>query len=132
MAANSLAQAQAQLAQANAALVNARKNLCLYNGYSAKRRCRRLYPKPRRLAGLALIGTALTTISDNSRVYAYFSMNEKEMLSLTDGGKYSPTAVSVDAGVSLAPADGRSSFGRQVRYRAGAADGLWQACCAYV
>lgn len=89
MAANSLAQAQAQLAQANAALVNARKNLA-YTMVAA--------PSdgvvgsiPNREGSLASPSSAqpLTTISDNSQVYAYFSMNEKEMLSLTDGGKYS-------------------------------------------
>ena len=89
MAANSLAQAQAQLAQANAALVNARKNLA-YTMVTA--------PSdgvvgsiPNREGSLASPSSAqpLTTISDNSQVYAYFSMNEKEMLSLTDGGKYS-------------------------------------------
>ena len=31
----------------------------------------------------------LTTVSDNSDIYAYFSLNEKEILDMTDGGKIS-------------------------------------------
>ena len=31
----------------------------------------------------------LTTVSDNSKVYAYFSLNEKDILSLTNGGTVS-------------------------------------------
>ena len=31
----------------------------------------------------------LTTVSDNSDIYAYFSLNEKDILEMTDGGKKS-------------------------------------------
>ena len=75
MAANQLAQAKASLAQANAALVNARKNLA-YTTITA--------PSdgvvgtiPNREGSLASPSTALTTISDNSQVYAYFSLSEE-------------------------------------------------------
>ena len=95
-AANQLAQAKAALAQANAALVNARKNLA-YTTVTA--------PSdgvvgtiPNREGSLASPQSALTTISDNSQVYAYFSLSEKDLLSLTDGGKSS-----VDAGVKSMP-----------------------------
>ncbi len=89
MAVNALAQAKAQLAQANAGLVNARKNLA-YTVVTA--------PSdgvvgsiPNREGSLASPSSAqpLTTVSDNSKVYAYFSLNEKDILTLTDNGRYS-------------------------------------------
>lgn len=89
MAANALAQAKSQLAQANAALVTARKNLA-YTVVTA--------PSdgvvgsiPNREGSLASPSSAqpLTTISDNSKVYAYFSLNEKDILDLTGNGAYS-------------------------------------------
>lgn len=88
LALNSLAQAKSQLAQANAALVNAKKNLA-YTVVTA--------PSdgvvgsiPNREGSLASPSSMepLTTVSDNSDVYAYFSLNEKDILDLTDGGKY--------------------------------------------
>ncbi|MDE5682579.1 MAG: efflux RND transporter periplasmic adaptor subunit, partial [Muribaculaceae bacterium] len=107
MAANQLAQAKASLAQANAALVNARKNLA-YTTVTA--------PSdgvvgsiPNREGSLASPSSVqpLTTISDNSKVYAYFSLTEKDLLGLTDGGKESITA-QIDAlpAVKLQLADG--------------------------
>ncbi len=96
MAANQLAQAKASLAQAEAALINARKNLA-YTIVTA--------PSdgvvgtiPNREGSLASPSSALTTISDNSEVYAYFSLSEKDLLGLTEGGKSS-----VDAGVKSMP-----------------------------
>ncbi len=86
MAANQLSQAKAQLSQAQAALTNARKNLA-YTTVTA--------PSdgvvgtiPNREGSLAAPSSAqpLTTVSDNSDVYAYFSLNEKDILELTDGG----------------------------------------------
>lgn len=88
-AADALAQAKAGLAQAQAALVSAQKNLS-YTIVTA--------PSdgvvgsiPQREGSLASPSSAqpLTTISDNSQVYAYFSLNEKELLKLTDNGQYS-------------------------------------------
>ena len=88
-AADALAQARAALAQAQAALVSAKKNLS-YTIVTA--------PSdgvvgsiPQREGSLASPSSAqpLTTISDNSQVYAYFSLNEKELLKLTDNGEYS-------------------------------------------
>ena len=84
--ANQLSQAKAQLSQAQAALTNARKNLA-YTTVTA--------PSdgvvgtiPNREGSLASPSSAqpLTTVSDNSDVYAYFSLNEKDILELTDGG----------------------------------------------
>lgn len=88
-ASDALAQARAGLAQAQAALVSAQKNLS-YTIVTA--------PSdgivgsiPQREGSLASPSSTqpLTTISDNSQVYAYFSLNEKELLKLTDNGQYS-------------------------------------------
>lgn len=86
LAANQLAQAQAGLVQAQASLVQARKNLS-YTVVTA--------PSdgvvgtiPNREGSLASPSSVqpLTTISDNSEVYAYFSLTERDILELTQGG----------------------------------------------
>lgn len=83
---NQLRQAQAQLAQAEAALTTARKNLS-YTVVTA--------PSdgvvgtiPSREGSLASPSSMspLTTISDNSGMYAYFSLTEKDLLEMTNGG----------------------------------------------
>lgn len=87
LAANQLTQAKAALAQAEAGLVTARKNLA-YTVVTA--------PSdgvvgeiPNREGSLASPSSAqpLTTLSDNSSVYAYFSFNERDLLDLTKSGK---------------------------------------------
>lgn len=96
---NSLAQAEAQLAQANANLVNARKNLSYTmvtapsNGVVGS--------IPNRVGALASPSMAqpLTTVSDNSEVYAYFSLTEKDILRLTNNG-----SVSLDEAIAAMPA----------------------------
>lgn len=89
LALNSLAQAKAQLAQANAALVNARKNLAYTVVTSPSDGV--VGSIPNREGSLASPSSAqpLTTISDNSDIYAYFSLNEKDILGITENGKYS-------------------------------------------
>lgn len=98
MAANQLAQARATEAQAQANLVSARKNLA-YTTVTA--------PSdgvvgtiPNREGSLASPSSAqpLTTISDNSEVYAYFSFTEKDLLDLTNGG-----TTSLDEGIKDMP-----------------------------
>lgn len=98
LAANQLAQAKAALAQAQAALTTAKKNLA-YTVVTA--------PSdgvvgtiPNREGSLASPSSQqpLTTVSDNSQVYAYFSLGEKDILELTEGGN-----ASVDAGVKALP-----------------------------
>ena len=83
---NQLRSAQAQLAQAQAALTSAKKNMS-YTVVTA--------PSdgvvgtiPSREGSLASPSsmTPLTTISDNSEMYAYFSLTEKDLLEMTDGG----------------------------------------------
>ena len=89
VAKNQLAQAEAQLRTAEAAVVTARKNLS-YTVVTA--------PSdgfvgviPNREGSLASPSMAqpLTTVSDNSDVYAYFSNNEKDLLEMTDNGSKS-------------------------------------------
>ncbi len=85
---NQLAQAKAQLAQAQASLTNARKNLS-YTQVTAPS-SGVVGSIPLRVGALASpSGQALTTVSDNSDVYAYFSLTERQILDMTDGGKVS-------------------------------------------
>lgn len=107
LADNDLQTATAALAQANAALTTARKNLA-YTVVTA--------PSdgvvgtiPNREGSLASPSSAqpLTTISDNSDVYAYFSLTEKDLLNMTANGSRS-MAQAIDSipAVQLRLADG--------------------------
>ncbi len=107
MADNSLKQAQAQLAQAQAALVTAKKNLA-YTTVTA--------PSdgvigsiPNREGSLASPSSAqpLTTVSDNSQVYAYFSLTERDILNLVGNGERTlNAAIASMPDVELRMADG--------------------------
>ena len=90
-------QSRAALAQAQQQVVNARKNLS-YSRVVAP--CDGVVGEiPNREGSLASpSGTPLTTISDNSQVYAYFSFNEKQVLALTKNG-----SVSLQAAISQLP-----------------------------
>ena len=80
---NTLAQQKANLAQAEAQLINAEKNLSYtqvsipVDGVIGK--------IPYRVGSLVSPSmiTPLTTVSDNSKMFVYFSMNEKDLLKLT-------------------------------------------------
>jgi len=107
LAKNSLAQAEAALAQANAALINARKNLSYTvvtapsDGFVGS-----IVNREGSLASPSMV-TPLTTVSDNSDIYAYFSLNEKDILQMTDGGKISLNeAIAQMPPVQLMLADG--------------------------
>lgn len=99
LAQNTLDQAKAQLATAQAALVNAQKNLAYTvvtapsDGVVGK--------IPSREGSLASPSSAqpLTTVSDNSQVYAYFSLTEKDLLGLMSEGNSS-----VEAAIKSMPA----------------------------
>lgn len=107
MADNSLKQAQAQFAQAQAALVTAKKNLA-YTTVTA--------PSdgvigsiPNREGSLASPSSAqpLTTVSDNSQVYAYFSLTERDILNLVGNGERTlNAAIASMPDVELRMADG--------------------------
>ena len=86
MADNQLKQAKAQLASAKAQLVSAQKNLAYTVVTSPSTGV--IGSIPNREGSLASPSSVqpLTTVSDNSEVYAYFSLNEKDILGLTDNG----------------------------------------------
>lgn len=107
LAKNQLAQAEASLSQAQAALVTARKNLSYTvvtapsDGFVAS-----IPNREGSLASPSMV-TPLTTVSDNSDVYAYFSLNEKDILEMTDGGKIAlNTAIAQMPAVQLQLSDG--------------------------
>lgn len=86
MAANQLAQAKAAEAQAEAALITAKKNFA-YTTVTAP--CDGVVGViPNREGSLASPSSVqpLTTLSDNSEVYAYFSFTENDLLDLTNNG----------------------------------------------
>lgn len=94
---NQLAQAKSQLAQAEAGLVNAKKNLS-YTQVTAPS-SGVVGSIPLRVGALASpSGPALTTVSDNSQVYAYFSLTERQILDMTEGG-----AKSLNAAIAAMP-----------------------------
>lgn len=80
-----LQSAEANLRQAQEGLINARKNLSYANVTSPIDGV--VGSIPSREGSLVGPSTAaLTTISDISKVYAYFSLNERDILRLTNGG----------------------------------------------
>lgn len=83
MARTTLAREQAQLAQARANEVNARNNLAYTSVKSPVDGV--LGTLPFRVGTLVSPNdaTPLTSVSDNSEMYVYFSMNESQVLSLT-------------------------------------------------
>lgn len=95
---NSLQQAEAQLATAKAALVNAQKNLAYTTVTSPSDGV--VGSIPNREGSLASPSSAqpLTTVSDNSQVYAYFSLTEKDLLAMTNDGSNS-----LDAAIKSMP-----------------------------
>ncbi len=86
LAANDLLNAKASLAQAQAALVSAQKNLAYTTVVSPSDGF--IGSIPSREGSLASPSSVepLTTVSDNSQVYAYFSLTEKDLLQLSDSG----------------------------------------------
>lgn len=88
--------ARSALAQAQAAVVNAKKSLSFTRVVAP---CNGVVGTiPYREGTLASPSMALTTISDNTTVYAYFSLNEKQILKLTNNG-----AISLQAAISRMP-----------------------------
>jgi len=106
LAKNSLAQAEAALAQAEAALTTARKNLSYTvvtapsNGFVGS-----IPNREGSLASPSMV-TPLTTLSDNSDIYAYFSLNEKDILELTKDGLTLNQAIAQMPPVQLRLSDG--------------------------
>jgi len=96
---NQLSQAKAQLANAKAALVTAQKNLAYTTVTSPSDGV--VGTIPNREGSLASPSSAqpLTTVSDNSQVYAYFSLTEKDLLNLVGEGERT-----MDAAIKNMPA----------------------------
>lgn len=107
VAKNQLATAEASLANANAALTTARKNLSYTVVTAPSDGVIGSIPNKEGTLASPSMQIPLTTVSDNSEVYAYFSLNEKDMLELTDGGTRSlASAIAGMPAVKLQLADG--------------------------
>lgn len=109
MADNNLASAKAQLASAKAQLVSAQKNLAFTVVTSPSDGV--VGTIPNREGSLASPSSAqpLTTVSDNSQVYAYFSLNEKDIIELTkDGSQSLSKSIAEMPEVSLRMANGQT------------------------
>lgn len=106
LAVNQLATAKSQLANAQAALTSARKNLSYtvvtapVSGYVGS-----IPAREGNLASPSMM-QPLTTVSDNSEVYAYFSLTEKDILGMTEGDRSLNSAVASMPAVQLRLADG--------------------------
>ncbi|MDR2037660.1 MAG: efflux RND transporter periplasmic adaptor subunit [Bacteroidales bacterium] len=103
---NSLETAKAQLEQAKAQEINAKNDLSYTeikspsNGVVGK--------LPYRIGALvsSSITTPLTTVSDNSEMYVYFSMTENQVLSLTRQNGSLKEAIAAMPGIGLQLGDG--------------------------
>ncbi len=107
LAENALATQEANLAQAKAQLVNARKNLSYTTVTSPADGVVGDIPFREGSLVSASMATPLTTVSDVSEMYVYFSMNEKQILELArqSDGKMADI-LSNQPEVSLKLADG--------------------------
>ena len=83
---NQLAQAKASLAQAEASLVNAKRNLEYTEVTSPSDGI--VGEIPYRIGSLVSpsMATPMTTVADNSEMFAYFSMTERQLLSMVREG----------------------------------------------
>ena len=107
VAKNQLATAQSQLATAQAALTTARKNLSYTVVTAPSAGVVGSIPNKEGSLASPSMQIPLTTVSDNSEVYAYFSLNEKDILDMTDGGTRSMTqALNAMPAVQLRLSDG--------------------------
>lgn len=86
LAKNNLATAKATLAQAEAALTNARKNLSYTVVTAPSDGVVGMIPNREGSLASPSMVPALTTVSDNGEVYAYFSLTERDLLDMTDNG----------------------------------------------
>lgn len=105
LAANQLAQARAALAQAQAALVTARKNLAYTVVTSPSDGVVGTIPNREGSLASPSSAQALTTVSDNSQVYAYFSLSERDLMDLS-GNRSLDASVRELPAVRLQLADG--------------------------
>lgn len=106
MAENQLASAEAELASARAQLIDARNNLSFCSVTSPSDGV--VGTIPYRVGSLVSSSTAeaLTTVSNISKMYVYFSMTEKQLLEYTKGADGVKGALAAIPAVSLQLADG--------------------------
>lgn len=106
MAENSLLSAKASLSQANAQLVSAQKNLSYTRVTSPSNGV--VGSIPFRVGSLVSPSgvTPLTTVSDISEMYAYFSLTERQLLSLTANGDSPKEILNKMPGIELKMIDG--------------------------
>lgn len=118
-----LQSAKAALSQAHQALVESKKNLSYANVTSPSNGVVGTIPS-REGSLVGPTSAPLTTVSDISEVYAYFSLNEKELLSLSKNGEHNiGGAIKGMPEVYLALADGtRYSLPGKVETIAGVID----------
>lgn len=86
LAKNNLATAQAALAQAQAALTTAQKNLSYTVVTAPSDGVVGMIPNREGSLASPSMVQALTTVSDNGEVYAYFSLTERDLLDMTENG----------------------------------------------
>ena len=86
LAKNNLATAQAALAQAQAALTTAQKNLSYTVVIAPSDGVVGMIPNREGSLASPSMVQALTTVSDNGEVYAYFSLTERDLLDMTENG----------------------------------------------
>ena len=104
---NQLRQAKAQLVQAQASLTSAKKNLSYTVVVAPSDGVVGSIPSREGPLASPSSMTPLTTISDNSEMYAYFSLTEKDLLEMTNGGTTSLSeAIKSIPAVKLALANG--------------------------
>lgn len=107
---NALLNAKAQVAQADAQVVNARNNLSYTVVKSPSNGVVGTLPfRQGALVGPSL-PQALTTVSDNSQMYVYFSINESQLLALTRESGSIEAAISSMPDIKLILVDG-SEYG---------------------
>lgn len=106
MAENTLLSSKALLAQANAQLISAQKNLSYTNVKSPSNGVVGTIPFRKGSLVSSSTTTALTTVSDISEMFAYFSMTEKQLLSLTNNGKSQKEILNNMPNVKLKMIDG--------------------------
>lgn len=106
MAENSLLSSKAALAQTKAQLISAKKNLSFTRVSSPSNGV--VGSIPFRVGSLASPGTVtpLTTVSDISDMYAYFSMTERQLLSLNNEGNSQKDILKKMSNVELQMIDG--------------------------
>lgn len=96
MADNTLRSAQASLAQAQAALAQARKNLSYCSVTAPSSGVVGSIPNKEGSLASPSSMEPLTTVSDISQVYAYFSLTEKDLLQMTGNGSRSLASAIAD------------------------------------